>query len=232
MSKRRALIAAIAVLLGVGGAMLLRRGNSPGLPSSATMSRGDETAAGSAPTLAGAGDVPDLIRSGAPSGLQNRPGAADYDPRKLADLMGLAEVFHREPRAPQWAPIVESWLSERMTVDLQRMSPGLQPGRDVTIRCASTTCRLGWTNPELRQVLDAAVRALYSPVRISYGPRELYVAYYGGDFYRGVLPLDPQSLFAELNRLRARNLRAIRNKPSLRQANRWDRVPLESWPEN
>ena len=70
------------------------------------------------------------------------------------------------------------------------------------------------------------------PVATGYGAKnEMYVAYYGGDFYRNVHALDAPSLFAELARLRARNLRTIRKDPNLTRINRWDRVPVELWPE-
>ena len=180
------------------------------------------TAAASTPHLVNASSLPDI---------ENRPGAPGYSPQKLADLMGTFEVFHREPRAAAWAGAVERWLKDQMGRDLERMAPGQGLSEKVTVECRSTTCRFGWLDPAHRPLLEAAVTALYSPSRTSRGPHEMFVTYYGGEFYRNVRQQDAGSLFAELEYWRARNLRVIRSKPKLARANRWDRVPLEAWPE-
>jgi hypothetical protein len=145
--------------------------------------------------------------------------------------MGTFEVFHREPRSAVWAGAVESWLKEQMGRDLERMAPGRGLSERVTVECRSTTCRFGWLDPAERPLLEAAVTALYPPSRTARGEHEMFVTYYGGKFYRNVRQQDAPSLFAELEYWRARNLRVIRNKPNLARANRWDRVPLEAWPE-
>jgi hypothetical protein len=176
--------------------------------------------------------VPVLANSHPGGQLETRPGAPGYDPRKLASLMGMAEVFRQEPRAPTWAGAVESRLTGGLAADLERLAPGTDLAQQLSIECHTTTCRIAWPDPAQPPVMHAAVTALYTPVRTGYGAKnEMYVAYYGGDFYRNVHALDAPSLFAELARLRARNLRTMRKDPNVARINRWDRVPAELWPE-
>jgi hypothetical protein len=175
--------------------------------------------------------TPHLINASSPATIETRPGAPGYSPQKLANLMGTFEVFYREPRAEAWASAVEGWLKDHMARDLERMAPGKRLSEQVTVECRSTTCRFGWGDPTQRPLLEAAVTALYPPARRSRGNNEMFATYYGGEFYRNVRQQDAPSLFSELEYWRARNLRVIRTKPSLARANRWDRVPLEAWPE-
>lgn len=141
-----------ALVLGFGGAFLLRGSAAPWRPaeeSPAAIAAGPSEPVG-ARSDRGADPRPGAVklRAAAPAEAEvvTDPRSKGYDPTKLLDLgVRAAEIFAKESREAPWAEAFERPLQTALSSDLSVMIPGASVSE---VTCRSTTCRVDFEAAE------------------------------------------------------------------------------------
>jgi hypothetical protein len=213
--RKAMLVALAAVIVGVGGALLL-----PGSRNASRridVARSERTAATAkfaapAQGLATRKPSPPALRSAGrhPGAVVINPTAPDYDPvHAAAALGGTRNLFPREPRDPAWAVPVEAALTPMISDDLTRAVPGVS---DVKVECRTTMCRISWKGPHDQQNLARQVLStMYSGAIESFpGINDILITYAGGPFFSSFKGR-PTELIAKFTSDRAARLQELRS---------------------